>query len=194
MILTINPSAAIPFDCTPNGIKKCQGKCCTNLPSYWPQRAYDQARCPHLSPTGCKLTEKDRPIDCLIYPFFINDNGTLVVHNHCYHKKWFCHENLRLGPPLIVTLEECLTELFGKEQYRYMRDLVLVGKSYTFKPLAEFTYCRMVEDLCIKYDLPIIPRGETIKDFHERGTKLLELMEENVARNNLKVSPHYRRM
>jgi hypothetical protein len=193
LILKITPAAAIQFDCTPDGIKKCRGKYCTNLRSYWPVRAYYPSLCPYLdTETGCKLTVKDRPIDCLLYPFFINKHGTMVVHNRCYGRNWICHENLRVGKPLVESLASCLIGLFGETTYTNMRGLVMEGKSYIFKTSEEFAFCRMVEDLCIKYDLPIIPRQVIMADYRTNGTQLLQAMEEGVIMDGRPISPHYR--
>jgi hypothetical protein len=96
MILKITPNVAKPFDCTKSGISRCHGDCCIKLRSYWPPRAY-QFGCEYLSNVGCTLSIQDRPIDCLIYPLFINHKGTLQIHNHCYHKKWMCNPNMGVG-------------------------------------------------------------------------------------------------
>ena len=159
MILKATPNLAKPFNCTATGVKWCGAKCCTKLGSYWPIRVYPMG-CPYLSNTGCRLSVSDRPIDCLLYPLFINKNGTLVVHNHCYHRTWMCHPNVGVGAPLVDSIGEMLAELFGPVTLTGIRTKVMEGKECHFETTPEFDLHREVEQICMKYDHPIIPRTE----------------------------------
>lgn len=188
MEITITPNLAKPFDCNANGIKRCRGACCSRIKSYWPLRAHQPFGCPYYhSKDGCQLSVEDRPIDCLLYPLFINGNGTLVVHNHCYHKKWMCHDNVGVGSPLVESLKACLVELFGEEEYERIHSATMDGQRYTFQASEEFNKCREYEEICIKYDLPIIPRTEIKKD----PDHLIQITKEYIARHNRPVSKHY---
>ena len=184
MILKITPNIAKPFDCTKSGISRCHGKCCTNLPSFWPHRAYPFG-CPYISAIGCTLSIQDRPIDCLIYPLFINYKGSLQIHNHCYHKKWMCNPNMGVGEPLVDNIGEMLVELFGLPAFLEMRASAMEGKWCQFSTTTEFDLQREVEELSIKFDLPIIPRRSI-------SMELPDLIRENIRRNGIPVSKHYR--
>jgi hypothetical protein len=116
----------------------------------------------------------------------MNGKGTLVVHNHCYHKKWMCHANIGIGKPLIDSLKECLVELFGIE-YPAMRQAVMRGEEYHFPTTPVFDKCREYENLCIRYDLPIIPRTEVEKD----PDHLIQITKEYIERHKRPVSAHY---
>ena len=91
---------------------------------------------------------------------FINHNGTLTIHNKCYQKKWYCHENVGVGLPLIDNIGEMLAELFGCKTIKDIRGVVMEGKECYFETTQRFDLHREVEKICIKYDLPIIPRTQ----------------------------------
>lgn len=185
MIIKTTPNIQTPFDCNHNGIIKCRGACCIKIKSYWPLRAYQPAGCFFNSSRGCRLSMEDRPIDCLLYPLFINGNNTLVIHHHCFHKKWVCRDNVNKGLPLVDSLRECLVELFEEKEYQAIKEASESGRWYTFETTAKFDLQREYENLCIKYDLPIIPRSEVCKD-------LLQLTKEYIVRHNRPVSKFYR--
>ena len=184
MIIKTTPNIQMPFDCNADGIKRCHGACCTKIKTYWPLRAYQPSGCFFNSSRGCRLSLEDRPIDCLLYPLFINGSGTLVVHNRCYHKKFICRDNVNVGSPLVDSMKDCLTELFGEHEYLAIKDASENGRWYTFETTEKFDLQREYENLCIKYDLPIIPRSEICKD-------LLQLTKEYIVRHNRRVSNHF---
>src|SRR5688572_5070320 len=76
--------ATKPINCTLAGIMNgCNGGCCSSRNgTYWPGKSCGtlNGNCPNLADEGCKLGNK-RPIKCLLYPFVLNDNNTLVVHH-----------------------------------------------------------------------------------------------------------------
>jgi hypothetical protein len=186
MIIKATANLAKPFDCNATGIKRCHGDCCIKIKSYWPLRAYQPSGCPYCSKTGCTLSIQDRPIDCLLYPLYMNGKGTLVVHNHCYHKKWMCHDNVGVGMPLIDSIKDCLIELFDIE-YPAMRQAVMRGEEYHFPTTKIFDKCREHENLSIKYDLPIIPRSEIKKD----PDHMIQIAKEYIERHKRPVSAHF---
>src|ERR1035437_5396454 len=99
--------ASKKLDCTLRGVlTRCHGNCC-KLKKYWPPRVgwlKGLEGCEHLTEKGCKWDEVDRPIDCLLYPFYINDNNNIVVHNRAMMPNFPCYPNKNLGPQLIIAL------------------------------------------------------------------------------------------
>jgi hypothetical protein len=96
-----------------------------------------------------------------------------------------CHPNVGVGEPLVDNIGEMLVELFGLPAFLEMRASTMEGKWCKFSTTAEFDLQREVEELSIKFDLPIIPRRSI-------SMELPDLIRENIRRNGIPVSKHYR--
>jgi hypothetical protein len=67
---------------------------------------------------------------------------------------------MELGEPLVDSIGEMLAELFGPITFMEIREGVMYCNGTVFSTTPEFNLQREVEQICIKYDLPIIPRTE----------------------------------
>jgi hypothetical protein len=151
-----------PHDCTASGIAaRCHGGCCTAGPSglLWPGRAGEGGRCVWLGPAGCSLSAGDRPVGCLLYPFRLNANGTLVLHHATTRPSSICRGNHGLGPPAIDALRGSLVELLGAEQYARARAEVMAGRDALVEPPPEVLAALAQERSWEAENLPPEPRG-----------------------------------
>lgn len=113
--------------CTKDAILKgCFGKCCTNK-SFWPSRLSEDNRCIHLSPTGCTLSEKDKPVLCLLFPFMKKKDSN-SIHLYFRAKTTCCKPNADKegGITIIESLKGNLTVLLGEENVNYILNCVSV--------------------------------------------------------------------
>lgn len=128
------------FNCNTDYIKTvCKGRCCegTNkiLISLLPEEETQQkqignkvenhlllpdpktGKCPNKTEDGlCKLHYTDiKPFGCIISPFTINKNNTLIIRHR--YSKFKCHGT---GKPAYITFKDSLTKLFGEDQYNIL--------------------------------------------------------------------------
>lgn len=139
-------------ECNPAGIQsRCKGMCCSS-PAFWPPKAYTIAdhpkfeskvlngigikvlgrSCGHLKESGCDFTVDERPVTCLLYPFVLNSNGTLVCHNRITTAKGICKGNHNNGPMIVDVIRSNLIALFGESQVDRVRADVVVGRDSYF--------------------------------------------------------------
>ena len=131
------------IDCTLEGILNgCHGKCCKGT-SFYPSKSNIQnglfvGICYWLGDKGCKLKDKDKPIKCLLYPFVINDNNSLVLHGRAITS--ICRECYGKGnKPIIETQRHNLSLVFGEELVTRMIDTVLnKGRDFRFRTETSF--------------------------------------------------------
>jgi hypothetical protein len=116
-------------NCTLDGVlKTCHGRCCTSK-KYWPASSGSSPYgCEWLGDKGCSLEFQDRPVGCLIYPFLLNKNGTLVLHHRVTTKVTVCADNHGRGPIIIDALKDQFVSIFGEEQYNKLRNDVMNGR------------------------------------------------------------------
>lgn len=125
-------------DCTAQGIEaRCHGGCCKSA-AYWPPNAYagpdnPDTVCGNLGPQGCRLSDADKPISCLLYPLVLNSAGTLILHHRTQFKTSCCKGNHGQGPPLIEALRGQLCALFGEAQYEEVKAAVELGADAYFE-------------------------------------------------------------
>ncbi len=114
------------FNCTLEGIKTiCGGKCCHSQ-SYYPPRAGKNGMCDFLDmEKGCLFSMEDKPIICMIYPFILNENNTLVIHHRSMNLH--CKENYGSGPRFIEALRGGLEATFGKPLVDYISEATELG-------------------------------------------------------------------
>jgi len=133
------------INCTYEGIiNNCKGKCyCT--PSFWPCNAEGKTVCYYLGKTGCTLSNKDKPVTCLLFPLTVVRN-TLVLYWRAPQPHSCCYPNYGKGSLSVVkSIKPCLEELFGV-------DLVLgIIKSVEQGIDFEFIVPKEVE-LLLKYE------------------------------------------
>lgn len=114
------------FNCTLEGIKTiCGGKCCHSQ-SYYPPRAGKHGMCDFLDlETGCLFSMEDKPIICMIYPFILNENNTLVIHHRSMNLH--CKGNYGSGPRFMESLRGGLETTFGKIIVDYLMEATELG-------------------------------------------------------------------
>ena len=146
----------IPFNCNLNGIQNCKGGCC-NSSSFWPPKAYDNSICGMLTKTGCILNDNEKPIDCLLYPLRINNNGTVILHHRTRFKKGICKGNCGIGQPLFYSIKNNIITLFGIDIFNEI----------------EYNYINKIEkDIYLKMSNEIIDRYKLEKDLCKKNLKL----------------------
>lgn len=125
--------------CNARGIAEgCGAICCQHMRLY-PSSANDGV-CFHLGEEGCKLTLRDRPIKCLLYPFIIKEAqkeaSTPLLVVWIYAVSWTCKLNRNKGALTILEhLRPQLTALFGEDQYeRVFTDVIILRKDSYFEP------------------------------------------------------------
>lgn len=167
--------ASKPFDCTLNGIvNRCEGGCCYKLHNLWPHRAFENKECAFfVKGHGCSLTVDERPIDCLLYPMMFNEKGNIVLHQRTCFAHSVCKGNYGKGSPLIVNLRECLTSIFGKEQYELALRMVMSGQDATFHPSDEVVMQRDFEVLATQLNLKPIKRPEITQQIVKEAKEMV---------------------
>lgn len=131
------------FDCTPEGRKICQGRCCYGHVNELSNnkifvKYYDDEwelipsdikkelkpfltdeRIVKVNNNRCSLTNfclenpQYKPRECKLYPLTITKNGLLVLDRNVF----FICPNYKKGLPLWITLKNNLIDLFGQEFY-----------------------------------------------------------------------------
>ena len=125
----------------------CGGACCQALAPVKP--------CAKLTATGCKFGFRDRPIVCLIYPFRVNKNSKLVLHNKATFKKGTCKGLYGMGvTPVILTIKEHLKAAFGAAQFRRVFDSICLGKDSFFLVENEVIRAYEIEEACYSLGVP----------------------------------------
>ena len=121
--------AAHHIDCTVEGITRaggCAARCCYG-PTYWPGRSGGRAdnACAHLGPAGCTLGPADKPVTCHLYPFMLNESGTLVVHHRA--SVACCKPNVGRGPMIIEAAAPGFVALVGQDETDRIIESVRAG-------------------------------------------------------------------
>lgn len=122
------------INCTLHGILNgCGGVCCTG--NFYPARA-NGGKCIYLDETGCRLSEQERPVKCLLYPFVIKNNR-LVLYGRALMQS--CKAYYKPGDESVQSIFKNMrtnfTALFGNEQYeRVYRDITNTKNSYFILP------------------------------------------------------------
>ena len=129
-----------PINCTLHGImNECHG-CCTKRPGWnaetkYPIRAFGEGAtaCGFFVPgSGCSFTIKERPVNCMLYPFVLNSNKTLVINARSLTSS--CkHAYKTQNKSLFEIFRDAFVELFGEEQYeRVYKDVITDEKDESF--------------------------------------------------------------
>jgi Fe-S-cluster containining protein len=158
-------SAERKIDCTLHGILSpggCLGQCCRSKSAcFWPPNsgtALDykgECVCPNLTEKGCRFQEQDRPVQCLLYPFVLNDKNTMVIH---FRAPSICKGCINSEAPRIIdALRQNFTALFGEGVYFEMVKSVNNGKDYIFTPSKEVLKAYEYEQQTLEPDR-IIPK------------------------------------
>lgn len=151
------------IDCTIDGIlSKCHGRCCKGT-AFYPSKSNVVdglviGHCSWLGDKGCELPDEDKPVKCLLYPFVINDNHTLVLHGRAITS--ICQGCYNRGTRAILdTQRHNLELLFGKELMDKMIETVLdKQEDFKFETSYEFDNALEVERLREDQNLPPLPR------------------------------------
>ena len=103
------------IDCSAEGISRCKGKCCLGF-GFWPGDAGKDNKCTYLGDSGCILPAEKRPITCLLFPFVLNRNNTLVLWGRTFLPNSRCYQNCGKGDKSIISLFDwSFSVLFGDE-------------------------------------------------------------------------------
>lgn len=120
-----------PFDCSLGHIlSSCNGSCC-NGEIHWPSKAFGN-KCGFLGEHGCVLSEKDKPISCMLFPIVLNRSNSLILFHRSMFKKGMCKGAFGKGQMLIDSQEAGLVYAFGREQFDRVRNDVINGKDSYF--------------------------------------------------------------
>ena len=138
------------IDCTLDGILNgCHGRCCTGM-SFYPSRSNIQdgivvGYCYWLGKQGCILPDEDKPVKCLLYPFVINGNNSLVLHGRALTS--ICKECYNKGnKPIIETQRHNLSLLFGNDIVdRMIKATIQECRDFIFRTEPNFDRALSVE-------------------------------------------------
>ena len=138
------------IDCTLDGIiNGCQGRCCKGT-SFYPSKSNIQdgvviGHCYWLREHGCVLPDEDKPVKCLLYPFVINGNNSLVLHGRALTS--LCKECYNKGSkPIIETQRHNLSLLFGDDIIdRMINATIRECRDFTFRTEPDFDRALSVE-------------------------------------------------
>jgi hypothetical protein len=162
MILKVSAAwSSKVIDCTLNGILNgCHGKCCNTKGFYPPCANKDNpGHCNWLGDKGCTLKDEDKPVKCLLYPFVINGNNSLVLHGRAITS--ICKECYNKGNKSIIeTQRHNLTLLFGEDIVDRMIDAVKSGRDFTFRTEPIFDKALQVEQELEDNNVVPIPKSE----------------------------------
>lgn len=134
------PWARKPINCTLHGIlNECHG-CCIARPGWvaetkYPIRAFGEnsKMCGFFEiGKGCKFTLKERPLNCMLYPFVLNPNKTLVISARSLTSS--CkHAYKTQEKSLFEIFKDTWVELFGLEEYeRVYKDIITDNKDESY--------------------------------------------------------------
>ena len=132
--------------CNAAGIKLCKGKCC-NTKGFYPPKSNPNGTgiCPHLTASGCKFTQAQKPLKCLLYPLVITKKGTLVLHGRALTS--ICKACYKQGNQTIAQhLQQNLTEVFGAQITAQMLASVAQGKDFVFTPSPQVVSQLIIEE------------------------------------------------
>jgi len=144
--------------CNAQGIALCKGKCC-NTKGFYPPKSNPNGTgiCPCLTPTGCKFTNKQKPLKCLLYPLVITKKGTLVLHGRALTS--ICKACYKKGNQTIAQhLQQNLEEVFGAQIAHAMVQSVAQGKDFVFTPSPQVVSQLLIEEKMEKANEVPTPR------------------------------------
>jgi len=129
-----------PINCTMQGIiNECHG-CCTVKPGWnaskmYPIRAFGPGatQCGFFVPgSGCSFSLKERPMNCMFYPFVLNSSGTFVISGHALTSS--CKHAYRTqATSIFVHFKDTWIAIFGEEQYnRVHQDIIVDMKDESY--------------------------------------------------------------
>ncbi len=145
------------INCTSEGVKVCNGRCC-NTKGFYPPKSNPNGSniCSFLTQCGCILGN-EKPIKCLLYPFAVHKNSLgLYGRVLCIT----CKANYNVGNKTIIeTQRNNLSLVFGSV-VETMIQSILSGKNFTFMPTKEFWLSLEIENLLEKQNVVPIKRNE----------------------------------
>lgn len=106
------------IECNLVGIQRCTANCCKGLYFYPSKSNIDKdgnpiGYCKFLTPTGCSMSVKQKPLKCLLYPLIIKNNR-LILHGRAICS--VCRNNYKKGGKSILEQnKDNLSEVFGEE-------------------------------------------------------------------------------
>jgi hypothetical protein len=124
------PWARKKINCVASAIVNGCGGCCCSRKGWdtrnkWPIMSFgDGTTCDHfVAGSGCRLSLEERPIKCILYPFILNEQKTLVLYGRAL---LCCKANYNTQDKSVFEIfESSFTRLFGKEQYdRVYKDII----------------------------------------------------------------------
>lgn len=123
------------IDCTLRGIMKgClkEGTNCCNHKNFYPPSS-NGGKCFHLGEKGCTLTDNDKPIKCLLYPFVIKKD-MLVIYGRAL--TYTCKPNYKKNEiSILENMRGNFVALFGEKQYeRVYNDVIIKGVNSWVQP------------------------------------------------------------
>lgn len=129
-----------PINCTLHGIlNECHG-CCIARPGWnaetkYPIRAFGEnaKMCGFFEiGKGCKFSLKERPMNCMLYPFVLNKNNTFVINARSLTSS--CkHAYKTQDKSLFEIFKDTWIELFGEDQFnRVYQDVIVDQKDESF--------------------------------------------------------------
>lgn len=134
------PWARKRINCTMHGILNECGGCCAkrkgwNAETKYPIRAFGDnvTQCGFLeNGKGCTFTLKERPMNCMLYPFVLNSSNTFVISARSLTSS--CKNAYNTQEKSIFEIfADTWIELFGFEQYeRVYKDIITDRKDYSF--------------------------------------------------------------
>lgn len=152
------------IDCTLDGIlNECHGKCCKGT-TFYPSKSHIvdglvMGYCYWLGDKGCKLADIDKPVKCLLYPFIINENNTIVLHGRAITS--ICRGCYNRGTKTILEVQRHNLELiFSKMTVGAMIESILLRhKDYVFSTYVDFDWALQFEQEREAKNLPPVPRS-----------------------------------
>ena len=165
------------INCCLSGILNECGGCCHsrtiegkkwNAENVYPMRSFGSiGYCEHFTENGCKFDISDRPLLCLLYPFYVNDKNDIVIYWRVLGKGGSCKPAYKTQDKTIFEhFRDTFVEIFGEYQYNSVyEDLIINTRSFSYfypSDKIQFTY----NEECKMFDSNIKPINR--KEIYER--------------------------